>query len=618
DSSGSATVSTSGGTGPFTNLWDDASAQTNSTAIGLPAAVYTVNVTDAGGCTSSVAGTITDPALSVLSFSTTLAACGDSSGSSTVTISGGTSPFTYVWNDPGTQTDSTATGLYAATFSVTVTDNSGCISTDTVVVSEATSFTINIAATNVACNGDQSGSALVATTGGSSPFTYLWDDTNMQTTVSATGLAAGNYSVTITDSVGCTASDSTTVLQPDTLVLVTNTVDAGCGTGTGSASVVAAGGTSPYSYLWNDASAQTTDTASTLAAGSYTVVITDSNGCSDSTSITIISSGSLTVTVETITNASCAIASDGGADITVTGGSIPYTYLWSNLTANEDLSGVPSGSYTVNVTDATGCVGANSIAIGQDSGLSVSLTPTPSFCIDSIGTVTALVTGGTPPYVYIWDDINTQTTVIAIGLAEGTYSVTVADPSGCSIIESATVTGTTGPSISSSSVSDESCPYALDGGATVFITGGTSPYFSVWTDSALNIVSTGVLIFPFATISDVSAGTYYLLVTDAQLCIALDSVVVNLDPSCLNIPTSFTPNGDETNDTWIIQGIQNYPSSTVEVYNRWGSLLYSSSSDADAWDGTYEGADVASATYYFIIVLDETEDPITGSVTVVR
>ena len=513
------------------------------------------------------------------------------------------------------QTDSTATGLYVGTFTVTVTDDSGCVAIDSTLIAGSGAFTISTGVTDVLCSGDSSGTATATAVGGTSPFTYLWNDPNLQTTASATGLPAGPFAVVVTDAAGCTDIGSITVNEPLPIAGTVTITNVSCGgTCDGSGLVSISGGTAPYSYTWNTTPVQSDSLATGLCPGTYSVNVEDNSGCTTLDSMTITSPDTLTLEVIG-TDASCVGTFDGSVTANFSGGVGPYTFLWSDITcstAGAVCNNVGAGSYSLTLTDANGCTALGTDSVGEPVALSATLTSTPSLCIDSLGTATAVPDGGTPPYVYIWDDPNAQTTTIAIGLDIGTYNVTIADLSGCSIVESVTVTGISGPVISNILVTNESCPGAGDGSAVAIFSGGLAPYSFLWTDENFAFLS----IAP--SVANLSAGTYYVGMLDAQNCPAVDSTIVQTDPDCFSIPSSFTPNGDIINDTWIIKGIQKYPDNTVEIYNRWGSLLYSSDGYAEPWDGTYEGSDVAAATYYYIIVLDDNQDPFTGSITVVR
>jgi len=615
DSTGSATVSASGGTTPYTYLWDDPNAQTDSMATGLPAGTYTVNVADAGGCGTVVSVVISEPGALALSFTSTPAACGDSSGTCTVSVSGGIAPYNYVWNNMSAQTDSTATGLYAGTFSVTVTDDSGCAAVDSTVISQTIAFTLTSAAINVQCNGDSSGTAIVSTAGGSTPFTYAWGDPGLQTTANATGLPAGSYTVVVTDSAGCVDSSSVTVSEPSALGGTFTVTDASCnGDCDGSITASPSGGTgsaSSWSLIWN--TGDTALTITSLCAGTYAVLMIDSVGCSAADSAQVTEPVLMSVTA-TSTDASCNGIADGTLSATVTGGNAPLTYSWTGgLPPNPTHSVVSPGSYTVTVTDSSGCMAIDTVVVNEPSAMNLIVTPTPSICSNG-GEAAVTVSGGTSPYTYIWDDPN-GTTGAMVFVGAGTYTVTVTDANGCSQIGSTTVTNTPGPVLDSVVVTLETCIGEGNALITVYANSGIPPYTYTWDDPSLGTASTS---------QNVTSGVYYLIVTDAQFCGTADTVTVGPGltdcevEDSLNIPSSFTPNFDLTNDTWILRGVSNYPDVKVEIYNRWGSLLFSSAGYAEPWDGTYQGKEVASATYYYIIILSENDEPITGSVTVVR
>jgi hypothetical protein len=290
---GTATVTPSGGQGPFTYAWSDPFAQTTQTAQGLPAGMaYQVTITDSLGCTETLTtAPITDCTALSGSFSIDSVDSGTGNGSITVVPANGTPPFTYLWDDPAAQTTATATGLTGGqAYSVTITDSVGCITTltsDTLPDCSLLDGTLNLDAPD---DGSGSGSLTVTPSEGTPPYAYLWDDPAAQTTATATGLTGGQaYSVTITDSVGCTTTLTSDTLPDCSLVDATVTAEAqDDGTGTGQATLALSGATAPVLYSWNDASNQTTATATGLAAGSYTVTYTDGNGCTDSLTVDII------------------------------------------------------------------------------------------------------------------------------------------------------------------------------------------------------------------------------------------------------------------------------------------------------------------------------------------
>ncbi|MFH1322133.1 MAG: PKD domain-containing protein [Bacteroidota bacterium] len=287
---GTATVIPSGGSAPYTYSWDDPASQTTATATGLSAGTYTVSVIESGGCTSTSSAIITEPAANTLTLTSVNSSCGSSDGEASVTVSGGLSPYTYKWDDPGSQTTITATGLPAGTYTVSVTDANGCEVDGTISVNDAGAPTVSISSySGVSCNGGSDGSATVLATGGATPYTYSWDDPGSQATAAATGLAGGTYFATVTDNAGCSASASVTITAPPSLVVSLVSVDSISvnGGNDGIATVSATGGTGALTYLWDDPSSQTTAAASNLIAGTYVVTVTDGNGCEATLSVTV-------------------------------------------------------------------------------------------------------------------------------------------------------------------------------------------------------------------------------------------------------------------------------------------------------------------------------------------
>ena len=611
---GMASITVTNGIGAYTYLWNTMAV--TSAISGLAAATYTVDVTDSIGCVVSDSALITEPNLLFLSAAVGNVLCfGDSNGTIDLTATGGTFPYLYSWSTGDTIED--LANLLPGPYSVSVTDTNGCQDTLDLVVAEPAVLSVGSSVTDLVCNGDSSGTAIVSTAGGTAPFSYLWNDPGAQTTANAAGLAAGTYTVLVTDSSGCMDSSSVTVNEPQPVGGTFTATDAICnGNCDGSVTGSPAGGTgtaSSWMLLWN--TGDTALTISGLCAGMYNVLMVDSVGCSASDSVLVSEPVVMMVAVSS-TDVTCNGDIDGTLSTVVTGGNTPFTYSWTGgLPANPTHTGVSPGSYTVTVTDSSGCTASDLSVVSEPAALVVTVASMPAPCTD-YGELTATPGGGTLPYSYLWNDVNSQTTATATDLASGTYSVTVTDVLGCPIFDSAAViTGTGGPAVDSVTVTAESCIGAGDGYATVYVSGGIPPYAYTWDDP--NALSTDSL-------QNLLAGAYSVVVMDAQLCTATDSVYVEAGlemcpvEDSLNIPSSFTPNGDLTNDTWILRGIDKFPGTAVEIYSRWGSLLYNSNGYAEPWDGTYNGVEVASATYYYIIVLGGDEDPVTGSVTIVR
>ena len=281
---GSGTVNATGGSG-YTYLWNN--GVTTQTRTGLAAGTYTATVTSANGCTTTCSVTITQPAALTTSTSTTPASCGICNGTATATPAGGTAPYTYSWNSIPVKTTATASGLCSGTFVVTVTDSKGCTRTAQAIVGSASS-TVTCSITtnnNVSCFGANNGSLTALAGGGTSPYTYLWS--NGKTTAINSGVTVGTYTVTITDVNGCTSSCTKVVTQPTQIVVVMSGKDASsCNNNDGTATASVSGGTPGYTYVWSNGG--TNSTIIGLVAGTYTVTVTDSKGCTKTGSIVIL------------------------------------------------------------------------------------------------------------------------------------------------------------------------------------------------------------------------------------------------------------------------------------------------------------------------------------------
>lgn len=301
-------------------------------------------------------------------------------GSATVSISGGMTPFTYMWT-PGGQTTATATGLAAGTYSVDVTDANGAMTTVTVFVPSNISVSVS-SFTNITCYGANDGTATAAI-GGTAPYTYMWTPGG-QTTQIATGLAAGTHTVTATNADGCVNTATVTITSPLAIVINATTVPINCFNGCdGSTNAVVSGGTSPYTYMWSNG--VTTQAATGLCAGTYSIVVTDAAGCTNVTSVVLTNPAVVSTSATSTPCTTCPATPNGTATGAAIGGTGPYTYVWSpggQTTAN--ITGLLPGTYTVCATDANGCSNCASVTVVDNtgvnelfSGASIVISPNP-------------------------------------------------------------------------------------------------------------------------------------------------------------------------------------------------------------------------------------------------
>jgi SprB repeat len=353
-----------GGVGPFTYRWN--TGATTAAIIGIPSGTYSVTITDANGCTSNASGTVANPPTITVTTTTTAVNCAGSGSTGTATVSaiGGRPPFSYRWSNG--QTGTTATGLSVGTYFVTVTDAKGCNKTAQATLTSSAGFTLTAASTNATCAGSN-GSATATITGGSAPFTYKWSSGGTTATIGS--LSAGNYTVTASDNSGCSATATTTVNAVGSLAITLTSTNAACGIANGTATATPTSGTAPFAYKWSTGA--TTQTIGTLAAGTYTVTVTDASGCTASGQKSITQTSSFDVTLDA-RNVSCNGGTNGQISAMVMGGSAPYTYKWSNGSTIGVLANLGANTYSVTVTDASGCTAIKSATISQPAALTTS------------------------------------------------------------------------------------------------------------------------------------------------------------------------------------------------------------------------------------------------------
>lgn len=514
-SDGSVQVVITGGSLPHTYNWSTSPAQTTQTASNLPAGSYVVTITDGVGCTSTGTATVTQPPLLTALISQQSVTCyAGTDGYATVTVFGGTPGYSYQWSNGGTSP--TIVGLTAGTYSVTVTDAKGCQYTATTQVTTPAQLSANVTnVIQVACFGNNSGSATASVTGGTPGYNYFWSS-GAGTSPTAVGLSAGNYSVTVTDLHGCSATTQVLITQPTQLNISLTSINITCfGGSNGSASVAVSGGVPPYLYVWSPYGGAS-PSASGLIAGVFTVTVTDGNACQTAAGVTITQPEPLLVTAST-QNVLCYNTNTGSAVLSATGGVSPYIYLWNpNVSSLPIATGLGPGNYQVTVSDANNCTVSTNVFINQPIvPMTASIAVTNVSCYGSQnGSMTVNPSGGTPPYVYSWQPGAAATQTIS-NLHPGNYFVTVTDANQCTLIQSATLSQPGGINLNATTIL-ATCNTST-GQATVSPSGGTFPYTYLWMPGGITT----------SFINSIPSGIYYVTVTDALGCSTTGVVPVN-------------------------------------------------------------------------------------------
>jgi gliding motility-associated-like protein len=490
-------------------------------------------------------------------------------GSATVAVSGGIAPYQYLW-DPSLQTTPTATALQAGTYSVSVVDANGCIVTSNATVTSPSDIRINgFTITNPTCFNNTNGSVNSLVSGGVGAITYNWNTTPAQTTPSLSNLSAGTYSLTVTDSNGCSFTKDTILKHPPQLTASLASVqNVKCyGDTNGRATPTVTGGTpfntpQKYQFSWNDPAAQTSVTAINLTAGSYILTVTDALGCTDTMNVTISAPGTPLLASATPTKIACFGQNTGEATVAASGGTPGYSYRWSEGTTSRNVTNLSAQVYYVTVTDLNGCVALDTINISTYPAFNVQYTIAQPRCFgDANGTITLnSVYGGAgaimTDFTYFWSTGAAQTATQATNLrGNRSYSLTVTDTAGCQSINTFFMPEPVQMSVSTSK-SDVKCFGATDGTATALATGAGRGYTYLWSTNANNQMT--------ATANNLATGTYIVTATEDSTGCKATATVSLAEPTRIRVSTtdlkaascSGTPDGSLT--VAISGGTPNY------------------------------------------------------------
>ncbi|MCW5907720.1 MAG: gliding motility-associated C-terminal domain-containing protein [Chitinophagales bacterium] len=639
-----------GGTPPYTFNWNNGTYSTEDLS-GLGSGTYMVVITDANNCTAKdTANFVQLPLLNVsiaphLYSGYHFKCYNGNDGEVVAHVSGGLPPYTYQWNDSLNSTADSIYGLPPGTYTLTVTDANGCVRVDSVSLNLIPPpFSLNETHQDVLCFGESTGSITITPVGGVPPYIGYWQHDNNLFALQLSNIDTGRYVVFVFDSVFCLRIDTIDILQPAPVQVSHSITNASCsGVNNGSVDLTVSGGTVPYSFNWNSGT-YTTEDISGLGAGTYNVVVTDSNSCTV-TDVAVVSQPPAMATSITPSNVTCFTGSDGSVSLNVTGGNQPYSFSWNNgLYTSQNLQNVSAGVYTVVVTDAQNCTTADTTTITEPPLITgsrlITICATDSFFTGGAYQNTAGV------YTDVLQTANGCDSVLSTNLAvvneffsnfdkvicygqtfvyngnyytaAGTYSQVLKSKSGCD----STVTFTLSilPDINLSAAPNSAKLVLGDTVTISLITSNPGEIISYsWSPAG------GLSCNNCQTVTaNPQASTQYVAVAiDSNGCMDTVLIPILVNGPVIFIPNVFTPNSDGANDFFEIYGnLDAIRYIDIQIFNRWGEKVFESNNHHFKWDGTYKGVKQNPAVFVYVIKVafnnEQPEKIYKGSVTLMR
>ena len=535
---GSITVAASGGNGALSYSINNGSVyQPASAFVALPAGNYDVVVKDANGCTVSSQVIIVEPApinAAVVALGTT---CTQNNGTLQIVANGGTGTLQYSFDNGVTyQLIDSIIGIASGNYQLVVKDANGCENFLIAVLQDEPSPVISsVPVTDITCNGADDGHLSVLVTGGTGVLQFSNDGgTTTQLSNQFSSLSPGNYAVWVTDANGCTAISNVAIIQPSALNLNSNSTNANCNQNDGSVIVNANGGSGALQYsIDNGVSFQSLGTFGFLAAGNYSVIVRDVNGCTATTNLAVASNSAPLINNLSVVDIACYGVGNGAIQVAASGGTGTLNYSIDNglnYQLPSSFTTLSAGIYAVVVQDASGCTVTQNVQVVEPPLLTMQASSTASTCGLNNGGVQLVAIGGTAPLLYSIDNGSTyQLSSSFSSLASGNYILSVSDNNGCTFDDNITVPDQPSPVISSINVTDLNCNSAASGIIAIAVSGGTG-VISYSLDNGITQQTSPVF-------NGLPAGAYTILISDQNNCTATQPVVV-AEPSAINVSTA--------------------------------------------------------------------------------
>jgi gliding motility-associated-like protein len=599
-------------------LWS--SSASSSTISSLVAGDYTITVTDSRSCTVVDTFTVINtgsPSISLVKVDS-VSCNGLTDGAIDIDVAGGVGPYAYTWIGT-TQITQDITGLQAGGYSVIVTDFVGCTSTNSYTVYQPSAINISFPQlTNAAC-GSNNGSIVVAVSGGDPGYSLLWSNGAVNDTIA--NLNAGSYTVTVTDQHGCSQSSQANISNiSGPSIASVDSANVSCpGLNDGFITITVSGGTAPYTYSWSTLP-DVTPTVSNLSGGTYTVTVKDALNCLVLRSVTITAPNAIAINSvipqkNPPYNLTCYQSADGDIFLSVSGGTAPYGFIWSNGSITQNISGLVASTYTVFITDSKGCSSSSSYTLTEPPQLISNAGTDFNVCGETVATMNA----NTPTYgIGSWsvqggqggilfnDSTSANTIVSNLPIGDNVFIWTVTD--GVCLASSQVLVSVTSAIQAIAGIDRKVCDGEINLNAT-------RPQFG---DGYWITFSPGVVIEDsskaFSHVTNLNFGNNYFQWTVVNgTC--RDSASVNIyrrdSLECLSkiqLPNAFSPNSDGFNDYFVVKGIEDYIKNDFIVYNRWGIIVYEKSNYQNTWNGVGDdGNPLPDGTYFILLKIDAQE-----------
>ncbi len=574
---------------------------------------YTVTVTDVNGCIATslpiVVTVHSDPVVSATG--TDVRCFGGNDGMGFASAVSGTLPYNYSWNTLPPQLNQMANGLTAGTYIVTVTDQYGCRDNATIIITQpAQLIVLPLMNETVSCYGGTDGSATALGNGGVAPYTFVWNTSPAQSTQIATGLAAGQVSVVLTDGFGCSTNASVNIIEPNELTITPNIIPVRCfGESTGGITAIVNGGTPQYFYDWNTNPPQNTPTASNLRKGNYQVTVTDGNGCSGSASFFLPEPDTLIVRA-TSTDAICTHTKTGTGTAIVSGGNGSYDYRWNSVPpqGTQTATNLEAGIYVITVNDPKGCVDTARAYVGQPQPVPFPVAIHDSVCPGENAIMSAWAPGDLKINWYrIPSDENPFFSGPQVNIPELNktifYQIESEDSKGCKSprfpifawVYNLPLVDFVGSPLKAE------LPEAVVNFEPARSMDRPSIYSWSWNFGDGGQVSS----FMAPSYQYGNEGTYdvTLTVVDTNGCVNKITKKALVEVSkmvSVFVPNAFSPNGDGVNDYFSLE-YRLINEFAIVIYDRWGNQVYNSTDLKFRWDGTTNGIPNPDGTYVYVI-----------------